>query len=72
MHRRQDDERIDFFFTADKWEGEIVNTEPEKCDDLSWFPLDNLPSNTIPYIKYAIECVWKNVSYSEYWHPDGR
>ncbi len=72
MHRRQEDERVDFFFTAEKWEGEIINTEPDKCDDLSWFPLEALPSNTIPYIKYAIECIRKGVTYSEYWHPDAR
>ena len=47
MHRKSDDERIDFFFIADSWEGEITNMEPQKCDDLSWFDINNLPSNTI-------------------------
>lgn len=45
MHRKSDDERIDFFFIADSWEGEITNMEPQKCDDLSWFDINNLPSN---------------------------
>lgn len=66
MHRRQKDERVDFFFEVKKWSGEIVNTEPEKCDDLRWFPLDNLPSNIIPYIKQAIECSRKGIVYSEF------
>ncbi|HVS78917.1 MAG TPA: NUDIX domain-containing protein [Candidatus Saccharimonadales bacterium] len=70
MHRRQDDERIDLFFTTDKWEGEPNNMEPEKCDDLSWFPLDNLPPNTIPYIKQAIELSQKGVPYSEFGWPN--
>jgi 8-oxo-dGTP pyrophosphatase MutT (NUDIX family) len=59
-------ERIDLFFTAKKWSGEVKNLEPEKCDDLSWFPLDTLPENTIPYIREAINCFQKGEKYSEF------
>jgi 8-oxo-dGTP diphosphatase len=65
MHRIEEDERADAFFTTKKWEGEPTNMEPEKCDDLSWFSLDNLPSNIIPYIKQAIELSQKGIHYSE-------
>jgi 8-oxo-dGTP diphosphatase len=54
MHRRSDSERIDFFVAAKRWQGEIVNSEPEKCDELAWFPLDRLPENTVPYVRRAI------------------
>jgi 8-oxo-dGTP diphosphatase len=57
MHRRAPDERIDFFLTADAWAGKVVNAEPEKCDDLSWFPLDRLPPNVVPYVAQALENV---------------
>ena len=66
MHRIGKDERIDVFFIVDEWSGEPVNNEPDKCDDLSWFPLDNLPSNTIPYVRHALECYQKGVQYSEF------
>lgn len=66
MHRRQNDIRTDFFFEVKKWEGDIQNMEPDRCDDLSWFSLDDLPSNTIPYIKQAIECYKNRVIYSEW------
>ena len=66
MHRRQEDERLDFFFEVKHWTNEPINTEPDKCDDLSWFPLDDLPSNTIPYIRQAIECYRAGVLYSEF------
>jgi 8-oxo-dGTP pyrophosphatase MutT (NUDIX family) len=58
-------QRVDVFFTARKWEGEIINMEPEKCDDLSWFDLENLPSNIIPYIRDVIDRVQDSVFYSE-------
>lgn len=66
MHRLGKDERLDFFFLVESWEGEIQNMEPEKCDDLSWFPLRNLPLNTIPYIRAAIENYLNGVAYSEF------
>lgn len=59
-------ERVDIFFIAKKWHGKIKNMEPRKCDDLSWFSLDKLPSNTIPYIKYALNCIKNNIFYSEH------
>ena len=66
MHRKSDDERIDFFFIADSWEGEITNMEPQKCDDLSWFDINNLPSNTIQYIKRAIGNYISDVQFDVY------
>jgi 8-oxo-dGTP diphosphatase len=63
--RIQDQERIDAFFVATNWDGEIKNLEPEKCDDLSWFDLDNLPDNIIPYLKTVIKNIEKGIYYSE-------
>lgn len=61
-----DNERIDIFFVADSWKGKIENKEPNKCDDLSWFPLDKLPENVIPYIRSAIENHLNGIFYSEF------
>jgi ADP-ribose pyrophosphatase YjhB (NUDIX family) len=55
IHRRADDERIDFFFSASRWTGEVVNREPDKCDELRWYPLDGLPPNTVPYVRRALD-----------------
>jgi ADP-ribose pyrophosphatase YjhB (NUDIX family) len=54
MHRRSDEERVSFFLTASAWTGTIVNAEPVLCDDLSWCSLDDLPPNTIPYLRQAL------------------
>lgn len=66
MHRKSEGERVDFFLVAELWNNEIVNMEPEKCDDLSWFEVDNLPINTIPYIKRAIENYISGVQFDIY------
>ncbi|MFN8515806.1 MAG: NUDIX domain-containing protein [Chloroflexia bacterium] len=55
MHRRANDERVDFFVATEAWSGEIANCEPHKCDALDWFPFEDLPGNTIPYVRRAIE-----------------
>lgn len=67
MHRWcGDHERIGFYFTTEVWDGEIKNAEPEKCDDLSWFPINQLPENTIPFIKEAIDCYTSGTNYHEF------
>lgn len=67
MHRKaMNDERIDFFMTATMYTGEVANLEPHKCDDLQFFPLDNLPENIVDYVKVAIENYRKGKLYSEY------
>jgi 8-oxo-dGTP pyrophosphatase MutT (NUDIX family) len=55
MHRRSDDERVDFFLTATAWSGRISNKEPNRCDRVAWFDLDELPENVIPYVRRALE-----------------
>ncbi|MDD3386787.1 MAG: NUDIX domain-containing protein [Candidatus Pacebacteria bacterium] len=58
-------ERIAFFFKAKEWKGNLINMEPEKCDDLKWFKINELPENTIPYIRSAINFYLNNTIYSE-------
>ncbi len=59
MHRRSTEERIDFFLMTSSWSGEIINNEPDKCDQLNWFNIDQLPDNIIPYIRKAIHNSFK-------------
>ncbi len=59
-------EYIDFYLTAEKWSGEPRIMEPDKCDDLSWYSLDALPQNTLPYISFVLEQIRKGVTFSEF------
>ncbi len=66
QYRMSADERADFFFIAEKWQGEITNCEPHKCISLEWFLLTNLPENTIPYIRYVLDATARGEIYSEF------
>jgi 8-oxo-dGTP diphosphatase len=55
MHRKSNDERVDFFLTVASWSGEITNMEPDKCDRLAWFDVQDLPENLIPYVRRAFD-----------------
>jgi len=61
-----DNERVDLFFEAWKWDGIVTNNEPEKCTDLRWFNLKKLPKDIIPYIRIVLENVLAGEVYSEY------
>lgn len=43
------DERIDFFFTARSWSGAPSIIEPEKCAEIRWCPLTDLPDPVVPH-----------------------
>ena len=56
MHRKKaNEERIDYFFICDVWNQDINIMEPDKCDELLWVDINNLPNNTIDYIQEAIK-----------------
>lgn len=66
MHRIEDEERVDFFVQVHKWEGEPFNAEPDKCDDVRWVELNALPTNTVPYVRQALNNHQHNIPFDEY------
>ncbi|RPI94557.1 MAG: NUDIX domain-containing protein [Chloroflexi bacterium] len=69
LHRMEEEERVDFFVHVRQWQGEPLNTEPDKCDELRWVNLDELPENIIPYVKQAIHNHGAGIVFNEF---DGR
>jgi 8-oxo-dGTP diphosphatase len=66
MYRLSDSERVDFFFQLVDWKGEIENREPEKCKELKFFDINNLPKNTIDYVIEALANSFQGISICEY------
>ena len=59
------DERVDFFFTARSWVGEPRIVEPEKCAELRWCPLDDLPDPVVPH-ELQVLCAVRDRSVTPY------
>lgn len=55
IHSMSDREYVNFFLKASEWSGEVTNMEPDKCDDLRWFDMADLPENTVPYARQGVE-----------------
>lgn len=67
MHRKaKDRESIDYFLTCKNYEGAITIMEKDKCDELAFYDLDNLPSNVIPYVRKGIEYYQNHIPFSVY------
>lgn len=71
QHRICDDSsnphaRIGFYFSPTQWEGDPQNLEPEKCDDVRWFPLQALPQNMVEHTKEALLAVMHGKKYHEH------
>lgn len=65
-HRNSGDrEYLDFYFIVRNWEGEICNCEPDKCDEICWFPKDKLPDNAIDYVVDVLGRIENNLHFSE-------
>ena len=46
---------ISIGYLAKHVSGQIVNKEPDKHDDIRWFPVDELPENVTDYTKESVE-----------------
>jgi 8-oxo-dGTP diphosphatase len=66
LHRIEEEERVDFFVHVRCWQGEPANTEPDKCDELCWVNLAELPHNIIPYVKKAIQNHHSGIVFDEF------
>jgi 8-oxo-dGTP diphosphatase len=63
QHADAIDERVDWFFTARSWSGEPRIVEPEKAGAIEWFPLDALPTPTVPHEAYALSRLSSGAAY---------
>jgi len=71
MHRKSTDESIEYFLHSDKYLGNISIMEPNKCDELSFYDLNKLPTNIVPYVKQALINYKDGIYFSTYGFEDG-
>ena len=71
MHRKSDDERVDFFlaYCLDGSDAEPENREPEKCSELTWAIVTRLPDDMIPYVRAGLENFRRGVWFHEFGWP---
>lgn len=68
QHRKKRDEtgdRIDFFFKANKWQGQPSICEPEKCEDLAFVPLSEYFGKITPHVENVLKQYAASKSYIE-------
>lgn len=66
INRRSDDRvSVDFFFLCNDLPVEPLNREPDKCTELGFYSLSDLPSKTIPYVKQGILNCFEQKTYGE-------
>lgn len=70
MHRSSNSDKsanyIDFYFLVMNFPGEPVNKIPGKCDELKWVKWDELPTKTVPEVRYALQEIREDRIYSEF------
>jgi 8-oxo-dGTP diphosphatase len=66
MHRKSEDERVDFFLACRLAHEEPRNCEPGRCSELRWVPLGDLPQDTIPYVRAALKNYRRGVWFEEF------
>ncbi len=65
LHRKTNRLNVDIFFDCTSWQGIIQNQEPEKCEKLEFFSLQDLPSNIIEYNVACLMAISNGEFYSE-------
>lgn len=63
---------IRHYFICREWSGVPFLAEPDKHAEVSWKNMSDLPEETIPYVRQAIEAINADESYSEYGWDNGR
>ncbi|MCD7809278.1 MAG: NUDIX domain-containing protein [Erysipelotrichaceae bacterium] len=56
----------DTYFLVTHYEGTPMINEPNKCEELQWFPLNNLPDNLIDDRLWSFNNYLNHIYYGEY------
>lgn len=62
----EDNAYVDFILECKEWSGEIEIKEKDKCNEIKWADITNLPCNVIPFIKKIFTKEHKGEYYISY------
>ncbi|MBU6321694.1 MAG: hypothetical protein KGI78_00905 [Patescibacteria group bacterium] len=65
-HHNEKGERLYFFFKTTKWEGELENREPERCESIGWYDVDDSSIEILPHVRKAFDLMADGAHYCEY------
>lgn len=61
LHSRAEDENdseyLHFFFRVGRWAATPVIAEPDKCTELVWADMDQLPVDAVDYVVHALRAL---------------
>ncbi len=52
---------VPLIFLSQDYSGEPHNNEPDKCEDIQWFSLDNIPSNHSQVVRDSLKLYKEHV-----------
>jgi len=64
-YNKNEAEYLKFYFSAKRWNNEPKIGESEKCSELIWADIKNLPENTIEFLRVAISNYLKGIPYGQ-------
>ena len=64
IYHHYEKDLVKFVFKVKKFKNKIQNLEPEKCKELKWIEIENLPDNTLSGIRRELEYIKAKKSYS--------
>ena len=56
---------VQVVFSCKKYKNNPKICEPDLCKELLWVDINNLPENTVPYVKQIIKNIENGIKYSE-------
>ena len=69
VHKRDEECDLTYcnpYFVCQEFSGEPRICEPQKCSEIKWFDLDNLPDDLINDRKQAVKAYFDGIHYIEY------
>ncbi len=67
LHKRtKKGQRINLYFKASKYRGNLMNMEDHKFKAVQWCPINNLPEEVTETVRQALESYRAGILYSEY------